>query len=85
MEAMAYSLPVVASRVTGHIDLIQHGINGFLFDLNKLEDAEKYIMELASNPSLFKLIGSNANKTIKSKFSAERMCERMMKVYNSFE
>ena len=34
MEAMSIGIPVVASKIKGHIDLIIDGHNGYLFDLN---------------------------------------------------
>ncbi len=82
MEAMAHFLPVVASRVPGHTDLIQHGRNGFIFDLDKPEDASKFIINLATEPSLFNLMAKNAHETIKDKYSTEAMCERIAEIYN---
>ncbi|EJP21786.1 glycosyltransferase, group 1 family protein [Peptostreptococcaceae bacterium AS15] len=35
MEAMSIGIPVIASRIKGHTDLIIDGYNGYLFDLNK--------------------------------------------------
>jgi glycosyltransferase involved in cell wall biosynthesis len=46
LEAMAHSVPVVASNVTGNNDLILHGDTGFLFDLENLNSARDSILRL---------------------------------------
>jgi group 1 glycosyl transferase len=35
MEAMSIGVPVIASKIKGHTDLITDGYNGYLFDFNK--------------------------------------------------
>ena len=41
MEAMSIGIPVIASRIKGHTDLITDGYNGYLFDFNKDSFASK--------------------------------------------
>jgi glycosyltransferase involved in cell wall biosynthesis len=46
LEAMACGLPVIASSVGGNIDLVQHGKNGFLFDIAHPEQFDEAIMHM---------------------------------------
>ena len=50
LEAMASGLPVCASDIEAHRELIQDGANGMLFDVDKLQEAASRIEECARTP-----------------------------------
>ncbi len=52
MEAMSVGLPVIASKVKGHTDLIIPNENGFLFEYNDVNDFCSYIKILCKNKEL---------------------------------
>ncbi|WP_270566748.1 glycosyltransferase [Clostridium beijerinckii] len=52
MEAMSVGLPIVASKVKGHTDLIIPNENGFLFKYNDIDDFCSYIKTLCKNKEL---------------------------------
>lgn len=52
MEAMACGLPCVVSKIRGNVDLIFEKENGFLFDLEKMEQLNKQILKLLYNNEL---------------------------------
>lgn len=58
MEAMLSGLPVVCHRDVGSIEVIQHGINGFIFD--SPAEAIEIIKELKNNANLRTEIGMHA-------------------------
>ncbi len=63
IEAMAAGLPVVATRVGGIPDIIEHGINGFLVNVGDTRSLADYIKELLTNNSLRERMGKvNMNK-----------------------
>ncbi len=66
VEAMAAGLPVVAARHGGYVDIINSGVNGFLFDTN--EEAVSIVTALKENPDLRTQIGISAKTTIKQLF-----------------
>jgi glycosyltransferase involved in cell wall biosynthesis len=62
VEAMAAGLPVVAARHGGYVDIINSGVNGFLFDTN--EEAVSIVTALKENPDLRTQIGISARRSI---------------------
>ena len=60
MEAMHLGLPVVASAVKGHTDLIRHGENGFLFPYGDSAACAGRIRTLADNRTLVDEMGAAA-------------------------
>lgn len=52
MEAMSTGLPIVASRVKGHIDLVAESENGFLFEYDNSSEFCNYIKDIYKNINL---------------------------------
>lgn len=52
MEAMASGLPVIATKVKGHTDLVIHGENGYLFNFNNQEECVSYVKALFNDRKL---------------------------------
>ena len=48
LEALGCRKTVVASKVKGHTDIIEDGISGFLFDLERAGELESIIKEVYS-------------------------------------
>ena len=82
LEAMAASLPVVASSVVGNVDVVVHGKNGFLFNINKPNEASEYLWELINDNALYDSMSINAYKTIADKHSLDKMCAETASIYN---
>lgn len=66
MEAMSVGLPIVASKVKGHTDLIIQNENGFLFEYNDTDNFCSYIKTLCKNKEL------RDKMSIKSKILSKR-------------
>lgn len=52
MEAMSVGLPIVASKVKGHIDLVIPNENGFLFNYNNIDEFCSYIKNIYKSTDL---------------------------------
>lgn len=63
IEAMHFCLPVVASSVKGHSDLISDGVNGFLYPYGDAEACADAIRRLIKSSSLHQELSRNAEKT----------------------
>lgn len=82
VEAMACGIPIVASNIRGHRDVVQHGRNGFLFDLDKPKDMIQAILKLYKDNDLYNDIKKN-NVTDAQRFSVSVAVKKMAEVYES--
>ncbi len=67
-EAMSFGLPVIASNCSGNTDLIQHGVNGLLFQSTDVDGLVSSMQQLLDNPDQCNKLANNA-KDIMNKFS----------------
>lgn len=83
LEAMAAELPVVASRVSGAIDIIRHRENGMLFDVGDARLLEHCLSDLIEFPHLRRELGKQARHTIEVHFSLEAITNQYMSLYQT--
>jgi glycosyltransferase involved in cell wall biosynthesis len=76
LEAMACGKPVVASRVGGIPELIEHGRNGILVEPGDPSALCAAISQLLANDELRRRLGNNARMTASERFTAGRMAAR---------
>lgn len=83
LEAMSHRVPVLASKVGDLPKLIQHNINGFLFDgrLSELQSALQHWLGL-DNANKNK-IRHHAMKTIATHFSEDAVIPKVMAIYHA--
>ena len=60
MEAMRAGLPVVASRVKGHTDLIEDGVSGLLYEYGNARDCAEKLRRLMDAPALRQALSAAA-------------------------
>ena len=81
VEAMAMEKPVVASRVGGIPDLVEHGVNGYLVSPGDTKGLEQAICTILDDPSLARRMGNEGRKRISNQFSAATMVHSIERVY----
>ena len=81
LEAMACGTPVIGSDVGGIPDIIEDGYNGFLVPEKSPKDLADKIIELLSNRKLAEEFAANGLKTVREKFSWDRVIEKFRNVY----
>ena len=64
LEAMGCGLPILAARSKALPELVDHGVNGFLFEPGSVEDAAKYIKELVIHPEKRPAMGQASLKKV---------------------
>lgn len=76
-EAFNARIPVVASNVYGNREQIRHGINGWLFQMNDINDLTNLLQNLINNPDLV----SQAIKGIPEVTKFDTVAKRMQEIY----
>jgi glycosyltransferase involved in cell wall biosynthesis len=82
LEAMAMEKPVVASRVGGIPDLVEHGVNGLLVSPGDVLELSNAIKTVVKDKKLAHEMAEKGRKRITEQFSAEAMVQSIEKVYN---
>lgn len=65
LEAMAAGLPVIASRISGVTELVQHEITGLLFEPGNVPALAECIMRLDRDPELRARMGESGRQFIR--------------------
>ncbi len=73
LEAMACEVPVVASRVGGLPEVIEHGISGFLHPPEALDDMAASATALLTDAALHRRIADNACQRVRTQFCTEHI------------
>lgn len=80
VEAMASAIPIVASNIRGHRDVINNGWNGILFDLDNSKSFVDSLVLLYKNPALRAEMGRrNALEAVK--YSVNIAVAKMAEIY----
>jgi L-malate glycosyltransferase len=70
LEAMACEVPVVATNVGGVPEVIEHGVDGYLFPPREVATAAKYALEILSHPDRGRSMGKTARIDARKKYCA---------------
>jgi glycosyltransferase involved in cell wall biosynthesis len=82
IEAAAAGLPLLGSDLGGIPEVIEHGVNGFLFtpgDANALAGA---IERLIEDPALRERMGRQSREKFETRFSRQIMISRIEQIYD---
>jgi glycosyltransferase involved in cell wall biosynthesis len=83
LSAMSYEIPSVAFDTCAFPEIIEHGRSGLLAELNNDSSLANSIAAILRNPEIALQIGRAARKRIEQKFSAPKMVDSMLAVYES--
>jgi glycosyltransferase involved in cell wall biosynthesis len=81
LEAMASGKPVVATRVGGNPELIDHGRTGFLVQPEDARDLAANLLKLLSDPETMQQFGRQAEERVRQHFSMKQMVDRYRGLY----
>ena len=83
LEAMASSLPVIASDISGNRDLVSHGVDGILFNSDSDEQLADGILSLMNAAGMRDEMGINARSKVLEHYQIHDRVERMAELYQS--
>ena len=81
LEAMASGKPVVATRVGGNPELIDHGQTGFLVQPEDARDLAANLLKLLSDPEMMQQFGRQAAERVRQHFSMGQMVDGYRDLY----
>jgi glycosyltransferase EpsD len=82
VEEMFMSLPIVGSVANGHNDLIETGVNGFLYEQDNATQFIESVVKLAENKELRLLMGTESYNKAQF-YSLENAMKQFIDVINS--
>lgn len=82
LEAMASGTPVIAARVGGVPELVEHEVNGLLFGVDRVEEIAHQLRRVLSDPELRDRLARRALFTA-LEHSLERQVSRVVEIYRS--
>jgi len=81
VEAMAASLPVIASRVPGHVDTVVEGDTGVLVPVDDPVALATAAAALLADPARARALGAAGRTRARRDFSVDRMAAEIAEVY----
>jgi len=85
LEAMSCGLPVIATAVSGNLDVITHGKNGLLVPPKSPEKIAEAISLLLDDEQMRNNLGKNARKTIEEQYTWDIISNKFLTHYNSLK
>lgn len=81
LEAMAAGLPVIVSRNESHVSILEHGVNGLLFEMGNVEELAKQILLVIADKRLRSRLSKSARYLCETRFSNAIIGRRLENLY----
>lgn len=81
LEAMACGLCVIVSGSPGNLSLIQDGINGLVFPVDKPELLSKCLTMAVADPELRRRLGQIARRTVEKTYAIDVVASKHLRMY----
>jgi glycosyltransferase involved in cell wall biosynthesis len=82
IEAMASATPVVASRLGGVPEVVEHGVTGFLVEPGNVGELRARLAEVLGDRRLAERLGRNARERVLETFTWDACAERCLAAYS---
>jgi len=81
LEAMSLELPVIATRISGTVDVVEHDRSGILIASEDSEALATSMEQIMKNPELAFQLGKKARQRIIDKFSLDEIARNYSRLY----
>ncbi len=81
LEALRWGLPCVATRVGGHPEVIEHGVNGFLVDPDNPDQMAERCIQMLQDPELRRRMGNAGAALVAREFNVAAQVEQYVRLY----
>jgi glycosyltransferase involved in cell wall biosynthesis len=78
IQYMALGKPVVASPVGANLDIVKHGVNGYL--AQTFDDWSECLIRLLKDATLRESLGREARQTVEASFSVRACVPKLLNV-----
>jgi len=83
LEAMAYGMPVISTRVGGIPELVEEGVTGLLIDAGNRQELQRHMASFLDNPALIGSMGEAGRKRITAQFSKAGVVQQLSGIYEA--
>ena len=81
LEAMSHGLPVIAPKTGGLVEIVRHGVDGYLVAHRNAADYAKFCLRLITDRAQLTQMGCAARKRIEANFSVTSMTKQYLNLY----
>lgn len=81
LEAMACGLPIVATNISGNVEIIKNNINGLLIDPKNPRQMYDAISKLLEDKKIRMELGKKARITIEEKYTWDIISSKFLKIF----
>jgi len=85
LEAMSSGCAVIATKISGVVDVIDNGKNGLLVKPGDERDLSQTLEFLLSDGSLIKKLANNARKLVERKYNWDIIAKKTIKIYKNIK
>jgi len=83
LDAMSVGVPVVSGRSGGVPEIVEDGVNGFLFEPGDIQAHAERLLLLLRDRSLARNLGTAAQYSVAQKFSQQKSTEGLIRILRS--
>ena len=82
MEAMAKEIVSISTRITGHPELIEDGVDGILVAPSDVEGLADKLRKVIADPALRRKLGAQGRLKVLEKYDLDRNCKQMAEFFS---
>jgi len=83
LEAMALGKPVLGSNLGGPPEIIEDGLNGYIFDPSNIKELSEKLSYLISNKEIRESMGQKSIEIVKDKFDLNKVIDDYLKTFEN--